>query len=205
MMAKCIHIAAICWFLALQAAFGQTKTPFQKLRQKFENGQVFHAQFTHRSVDSYTGNKSERSGEIWVAKNAYKIISDKQEVAINGKISRVYDRSRNRVIISKYEPKEDDFAPSRFLNGVDSTYTIKKQLKRGTHYVVQLRSSDPFAMFKKVNITLSSSDIPEKLYVVDTANNKIITTFSDGRFTSRQPHLFDLSYPDSAKIIDMRK
>src|SRR5699024_6368043 len=130
----------------------------------------------------YTGSKASRSGEIWVAKNAYKIESSNQEVAVNGKISVVYDFNRQRVIISKYDPKEDDFAPSRFLNGVDSTFTIKSQQQKGKHAVIKLRSDDPFSLFKKVNITLGRNSIPEKLYVVDSADNKIITTFSKGSF-----------------------
>ena len=204
MTAKFIHIALVMALPWMIPPASQAQTPFQRLTKKFESGQIFQAHFTHETVDSYTGNKSKRTGEIWVGKTEYKVKSDAQEVAVNGKISRVYDHNRHRVIISKYNPEDDDFAPSRFLNGVDSTYIIKSQQKKGNHYIIKLRSDDPFAMFKKVNITLSLSDIPEKLYVVDTADNQITTTFSKGKFIRRQPGMFTISYPDSVKVIDMR-
>lgn len=206
MAIKLSHIIFLVLSISVEAFSLPAQTPpFQRLTSKFENGKVFHAKFTRKAVDSYTGNKSKRSGKLWVAKNGYKIISGKQEITVNGKISTVYDRKKNRVIISNYDPKDDDFAPSRFLDGVDSTYTITSQKKNGDHYIIKLQSKDPFSVFKKVTITVSNQSIPQKLKVVDWANNQIITTFSDGSFVSRKPGLFSLTYPDSVQLIDMRK
>lgn len=200
-----LHIASLIW-AALWGAFSlSAPTPFQQLKAKFENGSVLQADFTQRTVDSYTGNKSRRSGELWVAKNAYKVVSGKQKITVNGSTSTVYDLSKDRVIISDYSPEDDDFAPSRFLNGVDSTYSIVKQGKTGGHYFIELHSDDPFSVFKKVMITLGKHSVPIKLKVVDTADNQITTTFSNGRFISRKPDIFHLTYPDSVQLIDMRK
>ncbi len=204
-MAKAIHFGALLLisFLSFQPA--QAQTPFQKLTHKFEEGLVFHADFTQHTIDSYTGNKTKQSGEIWVGKKRYRVTSGKKVIAVDGKTSRVYDQKRNRVIISKYDPSEDDFAPSRFLSGTDSTFTITKQQKQGNGYLIKLQSDDPFVIFKEVKIILNKQYIPRKLYVVDTADNKIITTFSDGSFIHRKSGMFALSYPESARIIDMRK
>jgi outer membrane lipoprotein-sorting protein len=205
MMVKAIYFGALLLISFHSFQPQQAHTPFEKLTHQFEKGLVFHAYFTQRTIDSYTGNKTKQSGEIWVGKKRYRIKSGKKIIAVDGKTSRVYDQERNRVIISKYDPREDDFAPSRFLSGVDSTFTITRQQRRGSDYIIKLQSDDPFVIFKEVKITLNKQYIPRKLHVVDTADNKIITAFSDGSFIQRKPGMFELSYPDSARIIDMRK
>jgi hypothetical protein len=179
-------------------------TPFEELTQKFENGQVFHANFSHEYLDSYTGDRSAQSGEMWIGDKEYKIESATQFVAVDGEISRVYDSNRGRLIVSEYVPEEDDFAPSRILNGVDSTYTVVEEGQRADNYFIKLRSDDPFAMFQDVEITLNENDIPVKIFVRDPGDNEITTTFSGGTFINRNAAMFDLSYPDSAEVVDMR-
>lgn len=191
------------FFVVAQAGYAQD-APFEQLKQKFENGQIFKADFNHRYVDSYTDETMENSGEIWVGENQYKVDSPNQLVAVNGDISRVYDSERNRVIISTYVPEEDDFAPSRILNGIDSTYTIDGQEKKGANYLITLSSDDPFALFQNVEITLNSNLIPLKIFVRDPADNLITTTFSGGSFINKRENIFELEYPANAEIIDMR-
>lgn len=189
---------------ALPATAQQALQPFQQLTQRFRSGQVFKADFTHHYEDSYTGDTSTQSGQIWIGEEEYKIESPSQRVAVNGQVSRVYDSERNRLIISTYVPEEDDFAPSRILNGVDSTYSVDQQQKRGDGYFIRLSSDDPFAMFREVEITLDAEGVPQKIFVVDTAENRITTTFSEGGFTGEEDGVFTLSYPEDAEIIDMR-
>src|SRR5699024_9539320 len=123
-------------------------------------------------------------------KAGYKIISDQQVMAVNGTISMVYDKAKNRVIISKYVRKDDDFAPSKFLRGVDSTYSIINQEKKGARYIVKLQSDEPFSVFKKVTISLGKQSIPQKIKVVDSADNQIESTFSRGNFVPQKPKMF---------------
>lgn len=188
----------------VQAQTAGSQSAFEELTQKFENGRVFHADFTHTYIDSYTGNSSTQSGEIWIGKESYKIVTPSQLVAVNGEISRVYDNERNRLIISEYVPEDDDFAPSRILNGVDSTYTINQQQEMEDGQIIKLSSNDPFALFSDVEITLNENGVPEKIFVIDTADNEITTTFSEGAFINRQPDMFEITYPENAEIIDMR-
>jgi outer membrane lipoprotein-sorting protein len=205
MIAKAIYFSALLLISFLSFQPSQAQTPFEELTHKFEKGFVFHADFIQRTIDSYTGNKTKQSGEIWVGKKRYRVKSGEKIIAVDGKTSRVYDKERNRVIISKYDSSEDDFAPSRFLSGADSTFTITKQQGKSNGYLIKLQSHDPFVIFKEVKIILNKQYIPRELHVIDTADNKIITTFSEGSFIHRQPDMFELDYPGSAKIIDMRK
>lgn len=199
----CILLIACLW-LGFPSSVNAQDTPFEKLKEKFERDQVFNARFQHKSIDSYTGDTVARSGEIWVGQRRYKVRAAHQSVVVNGKTSMVYDDNRNRVIISKYEPSEDDFAPSRILNGIDSTFAVEVQEKRGDQIYIRLASDDPFAIYKKVEIYLGRGLIPRKIRAVDPVDNIITTTFRKGEFIDAVEGLFRLDYPESAEIVDMR-
>ncbi|SMO36942.1 LolA family protein [Fodinibius sediminis] len=179
-------------------------SPFTRLKEKFEAGQIFSGDFTHQSVDSYTEDTVSSNGWIWVGQERYKVRSEHQSVVVDGETSMVYDNNRNRVIISKYEPAEDDFAPSRILNGIDSTFTVQAEEERDNQFYVRLTSDDPFAIYKEVEIFLSKQLIPVKIRAVDPVDNIITTQFSNGKFVAAEQELFLLDYPEGAEIIDMR-
>lgn len=191
-------------FLGFSSLVHAQEDPFSKLKQKFEEGAIFKADFYHESVDSYTQDTVSRSGQIWVGEQQYRIQARQQSVVVDGKTSMVYDENRNRVIISKYEPEEDDFAPSRILNGVDSTFTVKEEGKKNGQVYIRLTSDDAFAIYKEVEIFLSQKLIPQKIRAVDPVDNVITTTFEEGSFIAKQEEMFSLEYPDDAEIIDMR-
>ncbi|MDZ7691815.1 MAG: outer membrane lipoprotein carrier protein LolA [Balneolaceae bacterium] len=165
---------------------------------------MFQSQFNHQYVDSYTGDTVATSGTIWVGENKYKVQNEQQKVVVDGVTSKVYDENRNRVIISKYEPEEDDFAPSRFLNGTDTTYTVQSQQQDGNQTLIRLASSDPFSIFQQVEITLGPGLIPQKIFARDQADNLITTSFNSGSFIEPKSNLFELSFPDNSEIVDMR-
>lgn len=191
-------------FLGSSLSINAQENPFSKLKQKFEEGAIFYADFHHQSVDSYTQDTLASRGEIWVGERQYKVQSKNQSVVVNGKTSMVYDENRNRVIVSKYEPEEDDFAPSRILNGVDSTFTVKTQEEQESQIYIRLASDDPFAIYKEVEIYLSTGLVPRKIRAVDPVDNVITTTFDQGKFVSKQKDMFLLDYPENAEIVDMR-
>lgn len=184
-------------------ALGQ-QSYFSDLKQTFEDGSIFKADFYHQTVDSYTQDTVGSDGRIWVGGQKYRVEADNKSVVVDGETSMVYDENRNRVIISNYEPEDDDFAPSRILNGVDSTFTVQTQEKRDNEIYILLSSDDPFAIYQEVEIFLSKSLVPKKIKAVDPADNVITTTFSDGIFMKPEEGMFTLSYPESAEKVDMR-
>ena len=186
-----------------QSAVAQEK-PFAELKQTFEDGAIFKADFHHQTIDSYTQDTVASNGQIWVGRQEYKVQAGHQTVVVDGKISKVYDRQKNRVIISTYVPEDDDFAPSRILNGVDSTFVVQKEEKQNSEVYIQLTSDDSFAIYQEVEIFLSAKLIPQKIVAVDPADNIITTTFSDGIFIDKKDDLFSLEYPQNAEVVDMR-
>lgn len=188
---------------AVGQAYAQ-QTAFGKLKQRFDDGEIFNAEFTHQYIDSYTQDTVASKGTIWVGEDKYKVRTQNQSVVVDGKTSMVFDDSRNRVIMSKYEPAEDDFAPSRILNGADSTYTMESQERRDGKVYISLVSEDPFTVFKNVKITLNGNLTPLEIFAKDQADNLITTSFKEGSFVPPKQDMFHLDYPEGAEIVDMR-
>jgi len=115
----------------------------------------------------------------------------------------VYDSTKNRVIISDYIEEEDDFAPSRMLQGVDDSYSVEESNEDG-NTVIKLASDDPFSIFMNVSIYLNGSGIPTRIVAIDQVENELITTFTQGAFISKAPDIFQFQYPENAEEIDLR-
>lgn len=182
----------------------QDTPEFDRLKQRFENNFVFKSGFTHKYQDTFTGDEQVTTGVIWVGKEQYKMRSGESIMLVDGEISRVYDNTKNRVIISDYVEEEDDFAPSRMLQGVDDSYAVEEYQNKEGQTVIELTSDDPFSIFLNVSIFLDSSGIPIRIVAVDQVENKLITYFEEGEFIQRSPEIFQFRYPESAEVIDLR-
>lgn len=198
-------MAALFSFLMItKEATAQGTSAFDRLKQAFETGNVFNAAFVHEYNDTFTGEQQRTEGTIWVGKDRYKIISGNNIMLVDGEISRVYDSTRNRVIISDYEEEEDDFAPSRMLQGVDDTYSVSEYRHGNGNIEILLSSNDPFTIFIQVTIILDVNGIPLRIEAIDQVENELTTFFIDGVFMPEDPEIFLFQYPDTAEQIDLR-
>ena len=182
----------------------QSTPVFDELKSLFENGYVFEAEFNHLYVDNFTGAEQSTEGHIWIGKDQYKIEGDSQKMIVDGEISRVYDQSKNRVIISEYIEEEDDFAPSRMLQGVDDTFVVSETELDDGNIEIKMISEDPFSIFLEVVIVLDQNRNPLRIEAIDQVENELITSFSAGNFIEGQADLFDISVPEDAEVIDLR-
>lgn len=175
-----------------------------QLRNKLKEGEVLQGEMDHTFEDQYTGNVEQHTGKIWIGKDRYKIDVGSQQVLVIDDVSRVYNQPENRVIISRYEPEEDDFAPSRLLNLSDELFKIEERRENGK-YKIHLESEDPFEELRTVAIELDENLIPLKIDAEDQTGNQYSTAFRDARFEVFDEDIFTLDYPDDAEIIDMRE
>lgn len=182
---------------------GQDTPQFDLLKKKFENGYVFESDFIHEYNDTFTGDQQITEGTIWVGKEQYKIHSGESIMLVDGEISRVYDSTKNRVITSDYVEEEDDFAPSRMLQGVDDSYSVQENTD-DEQTVIVLTSDDPFSIFLRVSIFLDLNGIPTQIVAIDQVENELITTFNQGEFIQKNPEIFQFQYPADAEEIDLR-
>ncbi len=200
--AKLLLISCIsfCSMLSVQA-----QTPvFNQLKTKFDNEMVLQSDFEHRFTDSYTGELLTTTGQIFIRSNAYKLLSENQSLVVDGETSTVYDATKNRVIISFYDESEDDFAPSRTLNGVDSTYSITEEREKNKITRIVMTTDDDFAIFPEIQIWVDENIIPRQILATDAADNQILTLFRNPVFVPAATVSFQVEYPEDADIIDMR-
>ncbi len=183
----------------------KAQTPvFNQLKTIFNEGRVFKASYSHVYEDSYTNERITSEGQIWIAEKAYKLESDGQVLIVDGVTSQVYDEYRNRVIISDYVEEDDEFAPSKMLKGVDSTYTVVEKKNQDGTTSITMQTDDDFALYMEVVITVDRNGKPVTIQAVDFAENKIITSFSKGTFVNPSDNLFVLNYPEDSEIVDTR-
>lgn len=203
-----LPILASCIFmlsgLVFTKANAQDTPAFDQLKLAFEDGEIFYADFSHTYEDSFTGETQHSEGVIWIGREQYKIEGSDQVMVVDGDISRVYDRIKNRMIISGYVEEEDDFAPSRMLQGVDDSYSVNETSLDDGRTEIVLQSDDPFSIFETVTIHLSSNGNPEEIRALDLAENVLVTSFSNGTFTEAAEGLFDLDTPAGTELIDLR-
>lgn len=196
--------AALLPLAAFRPAAAQQTPAFDRLKSMFEEGMIFRAEFSHRYEDSFTGETQQNEGKIWIGRDQYKIEGNNQVMVVDGDVSRVYDATKNRVIVSDYVEEEDDFAPSRMLQGVDSSYVISETEERDGSHNILLESDDPFSVFQTVTITLDDNGLPTEIQAVDQAENRLTTRFDNGDFIDPASGLFDLNEPENAELIDLR-
>lgn len=202
---KILSIAMIVTTAAVTEVSAQNNTPvFDSLKEAFEEGRIFNALFSHEYNDSFTGEQQYSEGEIWIGRDRYKIEGSNQQMLVDGDISTVYDGTKNRVIISEYIEEEDDFAPSRMLQGADSSFSVTEETIPGRGTRVYLQSEDIFSVFREVLIFIDESGNPVRIEAIDQADNQLITRFEQGDFRDLREDMFQLEVPVDAEVIDLR-
>ncbi len=207
---------AVAWLLAMmlfvppalvtaETGSGVPENELDRVRQFFSEGKVLHAQMTHELIDSYTGETQVISGVLWISREKYKIQADYQVVLVNGDVSMVYNERQNKLIISEYEPEEDDFAPSRFFSDSDELFRVAGMTREGDRTEFTLLPEDPFEIFTEVKIRLNADLTPDMIRATDQMDNLLNTTFYEARYLEYSDDFFTMEYPESAEIIDLRK
>ena len=201
----CKASAVLVFMLLSCSVVYATETGLDRVRALFEEGRVLHAGMTHELIDSYTGERQVIHGELWISKDKYKIKADHQVVLVDGETSMVYNERQNKLIISEYEPEEDDFAPSRFFSDTDDLFRISEVSAEEDVTRIVLLPDDPFEIFTEVTIYLKPDLTPLEINAVDQMENLLNTSFSDAHYLESSDSIFTLEYPDNVEIIDLRK
>jgi len=192
-------------FFAANSSFSQQQTPvLDQLVQHFKDNYVLNANFQHQTIDSFTGDTTSNKGELWLTYNAYKVTTPTSNLLVKDSTSKVYDSLKNRLIISDYDSRDDDFAPSELLIDVRAEYDHISETSTGKFTTIKLISDDLFTTFKSITILLNSDNIPIKISAIDQTDNQITTKLLNPEFISFKSTFFQLNPPANAEIIDLR-
>ena len=167
---------------------------------------LFAAEMAHTFIDSFTFDTVRTSGKVWIGLNRYKMIIGERYILVDDSTSTVYDRLKNRIIISDYDPSDDDYAPSRFLSATSTEYNVSERRDRENrrNRRVDLTSADPFSIFSKVEIVLDGTQTPLQIKAEDQSKNLLISDFSQGSFAQPGSEVFKLNHPADVEVVDLR-
>lgn len=174
------------------------------LKQRFAAGGVFRAEMTHTYVDAFTGDTTLTYGSIWLARDGYKVETTDQTIVVHNGVSRVHNRKQKKLILSLYDPEEDDFAPSRFLGGSGDRYRAAESRAEGRTRI-DLTFTDPFDLLRSARIDLGSNGLPAVIEAMDQADNRMRTRFEFGRFLADSAGVFRIPVPAGTETVDLRK
>ncbi|MDI6402150.1 outer membrane lipoprotein carrier protein LolA [Balneolaceae bacterium ANBcel3] len=176
----------------------------EQLRTHFNEGLILYADMRHEFYDAYTEESEVTDGEIWISDAMYRIKVTHQEVLVDGLLSRVYNEPQNKLLISEYIREEDDFAPSRFFSDSDDLFMISEVQTEDELIYITLLSEDPFEIFQKVRLVLTSEARPVSVYAIDQMDNEFHTRFIDAEFIPLSDDHFKPNFPESAEVVDLR-
>jgi outer membrane lipoprotein-sorting protein len=176
-----------------------------QLKSRFSEDNLFRAEMSHHFTDSYTGEVTNTYGTIWFNRDKYKIETPDQIILVRDFTSTVYNKSQKRVIISHYDPEEDEFAPSRYFASTRDTYRSQDISNNDGTTTILITSDDPFEIFSEVRIRVSREGQPSQIDAIDQMDNEIRTTFRFGRFERVQDRIFEITYPADSEIVDLRQ
>jgi len=174
------------------------------LKKRFATGGIYRAEMTHAHVDAFTGDTTFTYGRIWLAHDGYKVETADQVVVVHAGVSRVHHRLQKKLILSRYDPEEDDFAPSRFLGGPGDRYRVSETRRNGRPRI-DLTFTDPFDLLRTARIELGGDGLPVSIEAVDQADNRMRTRFEFGRFMADSTGVFRLPVPAGTQVVDLRK
>lgn len=177
----------------------------EQVRALFNDGYVFEAVMHHEFSDAYTGEVQQVSGRIWLSSEKYLVKTDHQSVLVDGRYSTVFNSRQLQVVISDYEAEEDDFAPSRFLSGQSTGFSVVSKEHSENRIILTMEPDDPFELFVEVVIILDTELRPLEIHAQDQMDNLFATYFSEAAYRSDVLDLFELHWPSDAEIIDMRR
>jgi outer membrane lipoprotein-sorting protein len=191
--------------LVVAASISTDSPALTQLKTRFAEENLFRAEMSHHFTDSYTGDVTDTYGTIWFSRDKYKIDTPDQLILVKDLVSTVYNKAQKRVIISHYDPEEDEFAPSRYFASTRETYRSQDIVNNDGTTTILITSDDPFEIFSEVRIRVSRDGQPTQIDAIDQMDNEIRTTFRFGRFERVQDRVFEISYPSDAEIVDLRQ
>ena len=202
MMAKiCLLITSV---LATMPVGAQGLTWLQELA---ESRHGFRADFTYTVSSEYWEEEQALSGTLLLRGSQYRVETDSEIILSHGPDTYVYRPLENQVLITSGEPA---FSPATLFGNFEEHYSVsgtESATYRGAHHhVVYLAPRQSDSSIVEVVLWMRSSDgMVARIQSVDV--NETTMTFELTDIDLRPqigPDTFELSFPQSAEVIDLR-
>lgn len=203
---KFVGAAAVGLLMGIGQGYAQSSDDvIERLRTRYDAMQAMRATFSQTTSSTFLDNVEHFEGDILIQGDQYRIEMANQTIVTNTIVSWVYNRSENQVLINDYEPDENTFSLTTFLDEFDSAYDVVSYERKDKLDVLALRPQDPLSMFRDVTLW-ADGDIVVRLDVVDMNDVKMKFELSDIQFNPElSDQTFIFSIPNGVEVIDLRE
>ena len=190
--------------LVAEAVSAQSLASIKALAQSVQH---FRASFTYTVSSPYWDDEEEHTGSLAVQGAQYRVETGTDVILSHGPDTYVYRPAENQVLITTGEPA---FSPVTLFGNFEAFYEAvameSVQYAGVRHHTVLLRPRDPDASVQEVAVWLRAGDgMITRVQSVDvnstTMDIRLVDIDLNPRFA---PDAFDLSFPESAEVIDLR-
>jgi outer membrane lipoprotein carrier protein len=134
----------------------------EAMSKKYKNMSGFKAKFVSSMENAERGIKESAEGEIIVKGGKFNLKMGNQEIINNGKTVWTYTKESNEVLISNYEPDEDDITPtnifSMYQNGYKYILLSEHQEGGKVFNVIDLEPLDRKKSIYKIRLVINKND-----------------------------------------------
>lgn len=203
---KIVGAAAMGLLMGTGQGYAQSSDDvIERLRTRYDAVQAMRATFSQTTSSTFLDNVEHFEGDILIQGDQYRIEMANQTIVTNTIVSWVFNRSENQVLINDYEPDENTFSLTTFLDEFDSAYDVVSYERKDKLDVLALRPQDPLSMFRDVTLW-ADGDIVVRLDVVDMNDVKMKFELSDIQFNPElSDQTFIFSIPNGVEVIDLRE
>ena len=203
---KIVGAAAMGLLMGTGQGYAQSSDDvIERLRTRYDAVQAMRATFSQTTSSTFLDNEEHFEGDILIQGDQYRIEMANQTIVTNTIVSWVFNRSENQVLINDYEPDENTFSLTTFLDEFDSAYDVVSYERKDKLDVLALRPQDPLSMFRDVTLW-ADGDIVVRLDVVDMNDVKMKFELSDIQFNPElSDQTFIFSIPNGVEVIDLRE
>lgn len=203
---KFVGAAAVGLLMGIGQGYAQSSDDvIERLRTRYDAMQAMRATFSQTTSSTFLDNVEHFEGDILIQGDQYRIEMANQTIVTNTIVSWIFNRSENQVLINDYEPDENTFSLTTFLDEFDSAYDVVSYERKDKLDVLALRPQDPLSMFRDVTLW-ADGDIVVRLDVVDMNDVKMKFELSDIQFNPElSDQTFIFSIPNGVEVIDLRE
>ncbi|MBT8398862.1 MAG: outer membrane lipoprotein carrier protein LolA [Rhodothermia bacterium] len=179
------------------------------VRNRLQQSKALSAEFDQTFASEYIDHTESVDGTILLQGDKYRVETPLQTFVTDGKVTWIYNRAENQVLINNFVEDETTFSLNRFLFDFDDRYYVAEMEGApldANHYRVTLRAFDASEFFPEVTMVVDRVTYAiARLEVVD-ANQTLITINLRNLDLNPEvdPRAFTFDPPESSEIVDLR-
>ncbi len=182
-----------------------------QLQKKYDSIRDASVAFTQHVRFGVMKSEQTFAGRFTMKKgNKYRIETEDQTIATDGKSVWSYSKATNQVVIDKYREDPRAFSPDRILTNVPKNYAAtvlgKDTVGLLETSILKLIPKDSKSNLKWMKVWVDQNEwLMRRVQVLDVSDNLTTYTVSDIRLNGNMAEdQFQLIPPKDAEVIDLR-